>query len=172
MIRIFKLTIYSKHKNFLKKFYNFLIQKLTNLNTNILKKSSIKKSHIKKISLLKSPHVHKKAQEQFEIKTHLKNLTLYTTNNFKLLIFLKKIENILSYDVKIKTEILTYKKIKIDDLKINKYNIFKTLKENKKIFLNKNIKTYEVKKILNFIDFKGESYLLQSLDSSAGRAKD
>lgn len=56
--------------------------------TNLLKKVKLKYSLIslpkkkKKITLLKSPHVHKKAREQFELKLYKKTLFIDNYNNF------------------------------------------------------------------------------------------
>ena len=45
---------------------------------------------IKRITLLKSPHIHKKAKEHFQINYHAYTIQFYTTNNFVNYLYLNK----------------------------------------------------------------------------------
>ena len=56
----------------------------------------------KKFSVLKSPHVNKKAQDQFEFHVYNKQLSLYSFQGLKLIKVLKRIQHKLFADVKIK----------------------------------------------------------------------
>ena len=74
-----QITVCSIDKTLLNIYLSFLENILKKLNlaytsTNLPLKT-------KKITLLKSPHVHKKAREQFEIKKFKK---LFTIKNFKI----------------------------------------------------------------------------------------
>jgi small subunit ribosomal protein S10 len=85
-----QLQIYSVDKTLLAIYLKFL--------NNILKKLNVVYSFTnlplktKKITLLKSPHVHKKSREQFEIQKVKKLITIKYFNKFKylLLLFLNK----------------------------------------------------------------------------------
>lgn len=68
---------------------------------------SNKKPKIKKFSVLKSPHVNKTAQEQFEIKNYEKTLEIYCHQNIFVLFLMKRLSNSLFRDIKIKTKIST-----------------------------------------------------------------
>ena len=61
-----------------------------------------KKQKTNIFTILKSPHVNKKAQEQFEIFVFSKQLTLYSIKKLKYLFYLKKIQESLFSNVKVK----------------------------------------------------------------------
>lgn len=97
----YHITIISKNKNSIKNFFKFFNQILKNLNK--IKKYLKKKHKIKILTILKSPHVNKTAQEQFETRFYLSQITIYySPKNLQLLIFLKKIKVYLFPDLKIK----------------------------------------------------------------------
>jgi ribosomal protein S10 len=166
------LFIRTKNKNSLKKFIYFLSENV-NKNFNSINFYYQKKKKKKIITLLKSPHVNKTAQEQFEMKYFSKKLKIITTQTFKFLIFLKNIKNFLFSDIQIKTkftcnskeQFLSRKKIlNLDNLpfkysiKQNKNLINKNFKDTKtfvkKIYTNKN-KYLNSKNLLKLIDFAG-----------------
>lgn len=81
-----QLQIYSVDKTLLAIYLNFLKNLLKKLNvvysfTNLPLKT-------KKITLLKSPHVHKKAREQFEIQKVKKLISIKDFTKFKYLLFI------------------------------------------------------------------------------------
>ena len=82
------IQIFSKNSNsisnFLKFLYKLKTNKTLNLNFTIVQSSQFKKS--KKLSVLKSPHVNKKAQEQFEYNVFNKQLKIYVSQLNKFLI--------------------------------------------------------------------------------------
>jgi ribosomal protein S10 len=101
---LINIIIYSKNINSIKKFLNFFYKKLT---FKILKyqifKSKFQKPIQKKIlTVLKSPHVNKTAQEQFEYRLFRKQLTLFSYKSGLFLILLKYIKFKLFPDLKIK----------------------------------------------------------------------
>jgi len=61
-------------------------------------------THKRIYTVLRSPHVNKKAQDQFEFRVYRKQLSLYSYQGLKLLMILKKIQCKLFADVKIKIE--------------------------------------------------------------------
>ena len=136
-IKTFKLTILSKNKNSLNHFLLFFNSNAW-INLNSTKKYSQKHTKIKKFTLLKSPHVNKKAQEQFEYKILKKEFIIQTIKNFQCLIFLKKLSFYLFPDINIKL------KHKITNININKLKL--------KFFNPNNFKTnkYQNFKIINF----------------------
>lgn len=97
------LFIKTKNKNSLKKFLYFF-KKNVNKNFNTINLYFPKKKNKKVITLLKSPHVNKTAQEQFEIRFFSIQLKIVTTQAFKFLIFLKKIKNFAFADIHLKTK--------------------------------------------------------------------
>ncbi len=104
------------------------------------------------MSILKSPHVNKTAQELFEYRTYSKTLMINPFKIFKTLILLKKIKTNLFQDVKIK--IISKINTKIDNKKL-----FETIlnpNESCKNFRSSNRKT---KIYLKFYDFYGENLL-------------
>ena len=87
----FTINIYSKNlnslNNFLKIFNNKKIFKKLKIKFfKILYENPVKK---KKLTILKSPHVNKKAQEQFEHKIYKKKLLCFTEQPFLFLIMFK-----------------------------------------------------------------------------------
>lgn len=97
------LFIKTKNKNSLRKFLYFL-KKNVNKNFNTINFYFPKKINKKVITLLKSPHVNKTAQEQFEIRLFTIQLKIVTTQAFKFLIFLKRIKNFSFADIQLKTK--------------------------------------------------------------------
>ena len=95
------ITIISKNKSSIKNFFIFFDQALNNFNT--IKKHLKKKQKRKFLTILKSPHVNKVAQEQFEARLFSNQVSVYySPKNLQLLILLKKIKTHIFPDVKIK----------------------------------------------------------------------
>lgn len=143
-MKIYHLTIVSKNKKSIEKSINFLIKNLKLLKLNVISKNNSDKPKIKRMSVLKSPHVNKKAQEQFEFRLFLTKLIVETTQNFKILTLIKKIKNIVFSDVKIKIT-----------------TIIKTKKTNPLVNSSFNLKRKnETTKFLTFLDYYGEINLV------------
>lgn len=119
------LTIVSKNKNTLKHFLKFFKNNEI-INFNFIQTYFQNKNKKKLLTLLKSPHVNKSAQEQFETRLFSNKVTIYSTKNFQSLIFLKKIKISLFPDIKIKI----------------------------KFFVNKNLESKTQKQLLNPNNFK------------------
>lgn len=82
-MKTFDVIIKSKNQNSIAKLFSLLKKK----KCNNIKKYFQKKTKQKRITILKSPHVHKKAQEQFEQVIYNKQLSLYTIKNLTYLTF-------------------------------------------------------------------------------------
>ena len=118
-----RVCIKSKNKQslikLLKIFKNFINNKNLKLSQTLI--FSQNKKINKVFTILKSIHVNKTAQEQFEFNLFSKSIKIHTFQSLKLLIILKKIQTVFFSDVQIKTKFLIsglYKK-KIIKKKIN-----------------------------------------------------
>jgi ribosomal protein S10 len=118
----YNLTITSKTEESLKNFIFCL--KNPNINYNVISRQFKKKIKKQKFSILKSPHVYKTAQEQFESRFFTTQIHFYSNDNFKSLIFLKKIKNNLFPDIRLKIKISTNKTLarKVDQQIFNPDN--------------------------------------------------
>lgn len=101
---LINITIYSKNYNSIKKFLHFFYKKLTfkTLNYIIFKCKFQKPIQKKIVTVLKSPHVNKTAQDQFEVRIFRKQFTIFSYQSFLLLILLKYLKFFLFPDLKIK----------------------------------------------------------------------
>jgi hypothetical protein len=149
-----------------------LFLKVTNVNFNIIKKYFKKKKESKILTILKSPHVNKKAQDQFEIKYFKKQLTIHSFHNIKFLYFFKNIKNNLFFNIKTKLK-FNIAKNKTKKLKIQiinpinfKIKTYKNLKRPK--YINGKFKTSSesyLNKIQHITDQKKINNLLKIFDS-------
>lgn len=103
-MKFYNFTFSSKNKKSLKFFFITFFNSESNLNSKVIKAQFQKKKKKKFITILKSPHVNKSAQEQFEFKHNFKQLSIYQPKGLKYLYFLKKIKNNGLSDIKIKTK--------------------------------------------------------------------
>lgn len=163
-MKTFNLIIKSKNKNSINNFITFF-----NKNKfDIIQKYSHKKTKKKRLTILKSPHVNKKAQEQFESRMFKKQLTIQITKSYKYLIFLKKLNYNLFPDISIKIQyrknlkLLPLQIFYPNNFKFNKYVILKNLnvknlnqqKQNKK--LHTNLITKKTNFLLKIFDIYGQ----------------
>ena len=173
-MKTFNVTITSKNKNSISDFLLFFNEnKLCNLN--VIKKYFQKKMGRGKLTILKSPHVNKKAQEQFESRLFKKQLTIQTTKNLKYLIFLKKLNYDLFPDINIRLKYIINKKdifklgLKIFNpnyfkmnknynLKDNNFNLQRLNQLKKKTFLLKFLLVKKANHILKVFDLYGELF--------------
>ena len=149
------IDIYSKNFLSLKSFLKVFLNKKTRSKLKlILLKSSLQKTKKKKIfTVLKSPHVNKKAQEQFEHRIYKKRIKCFTFQTFLFLMFLKKIKFYVFSDINIKINIIknfnnSKKKIK------NRLNT-----DNYKL----NFKKLDLTNYLEFFEVYGEFVLKSKL---------
>lgn len=150
------IKLYSKDKNSLKRF----IQLLNKINKNwkdlTFVSKNIKKSK-KKVTVLKSPHVNKTAQTQFQAITYGILIKYSATEVKKNYIMLKKIRNHLFPDVKIKIEQTIFSK---------KTNL---LLKNR--FFPKKVHYYGTHNIINVLEKQKQKNHLLNLSSNKENKK-
>ena len=97
------IILTSKNLNSLNEFLKFFNYFLKKNNPEILKNLKItsKKTRFKKFSVLRSPHVHKQGQEQFELRKFSKKIVINRLLYPRFLVSLKKIKRVLFSDVRI-----------------------------------------------------------------------
>lgn len=89
-MRYIKMCIQSKHQYYIDQFI-ILFNKKSRTFFKSIKQIFIKKKYQPRFSVLTSPHVNKKAQEQFEIKIYYWQMKVQTFELLKLGIFLKRV---------------------------------------------------------------------------------
>jgi len=136
------IYIYSKNKLSITNYLKFLKKYLNKKKLNFKNITFIFKKKIKKtvFTVLKSPHVNKTAQTQFENRLYKTQLTIYSDNYLKLIYFIKYFSENNFSDIKIKIKIIKNK------------NIISILHNINNFFKN-NIKT---KVFLKMLDVLGE----------------
>ena len=107
------LSIYSKNldslTNFLKFFYKFNIKKTLGFNIRISQYQKNKKRTF--FSVLRSPHVNKTSQEQFEYFIYNKKIKIHVSQLAKFIFIFKKINIQTFSDINIKTKFLVNPKL-------------------------------------------------------------
>jgi len=145
-MQILLLIIQSKNKKSLDNFFNFL----TFYVEKKLKIKKTKKQKIVKTTLLKSPHVHKSAQEHFEYRLHKRQILIFLFEMGQFVVFIKKIVNFSFYDVKIVVNHFLHIKHKKTLKFFCLTNFCLSLsKKHNYYYHKKKIKTYSFLKLLN-----------------------
>jgi ribosomal protein S10 len=170
----YQLTITSKNKKSVENCFLFFQNNASEFNLNTIQKYFKKKKKRNILTILKSPHVNKSAQEQFESKLFSKQLSIYSSKNFQFLLFLKKIKTYLFHDVKMKIKFILNKnlseKIKIHILNPTNFKLnvlgkielkkrisYKKKKiKNKHYSLNKNSSLKNIQYLLKMFDMYSE----------------
>lgn len=159
---MYYITVISKNKSSIKSISTFLnnVNNNKNLNLNIIKKYFQKKNKKKVFAVLKSPHVNKIAQEQFEFKVISKQFLIKPTiANFKFLLLLKKIESNLVSDIKIIIKLTSHLNFNKQNFKLFNSNNFKIInaqmhKTHTKKILKLNVKNLKLKNNQDKENFK------------------
>jgi ribosomal protein S10 len=161
------INIKVQAKSYKKKAINCFLKETKNIENikinNILYKKEFKNfKRTKKFSLLKSPHVNKNAQEQFEFRTFILTNFFYAINVDNFFNLIKEINKNKYPEISLKINIVLSKK-KFIDKKIASLNNIKL-----DFFLTKiNSRKKEIKNYLNILDFGGELFLdIKCLSSS------
>jgi ribosomal protein S10 len=173
-MKTLNLLISSKSNKSLNNFLNVFNKNLLIVRSTFVKKTFKKRLKKTVITILKSPHVNKNAQEQFEIKYLTRQLLVSTADSKKFLIFIKKLKTFLFPDIYIKIKLFTNKKksnlnnrnlFNIDNYYSNLVGVHilnriqNNLAGNKKILLNninKKLIIVNSPKILKFFDAYGK----------------
>lgn len=165
------ITISSKNNNSLKSFLKVfkILGQGDGLKLNKTLTVFQKKRFKKVFTILKSPHVYKTAQEQFESILFAKTLKVQSFQVLKILVILKKIQTISFADIKIKTKFSmapsSKKELFVNYLKPKTIQGFsvRVFEQNK----TKNIGLY-----LFIANLYGKCGFRNCLNSSVGRARD
>lgn len=174
-MRQYSLRISSKNEKSLKSFLHFFFNHLKT-KFNIIQKSIPTHNNKKIITLLKSPHVNKTAQEHFEIRLFTKQILTKSFYSEKNLIFLKKILNRLFQDISVNLKFITNTNYEIkllifcsDNFKLPIKKSYRTnLKRRKqkpksKIFNLKKKSLFNLMKFLNTVSVFGEIVTLSTV---------
>jgi ribosomal protein S10 len=158
-----KLILYSKNKKALNKAFLTFFEYISIKNL-LDKKYTQKKTNTHFISILKSPHVNKKAQEQFDFKFFSKELKTHSyLKSFKYLVVSKKIKNNLLSDVNCKIKFSLNNKNK--NLKIFNLNNYKlNITDNNNMSQSRNLKDIKLSKFFDNKMNKKTKQLLKILD--------
>jgi len=170
-MKSFKLIALSYNNKSLNHFLELLKKHLKNEQTNIIKIGRFVKIK-KKVTVLKSPHVNKTAQEQFEKRKKLVKIILTTKNPNKTIIILKKVFNTMFSDVKLFIKyLINSRNCKTNQLYIlkntnfklnfcNKINLNKPLRKKKKKYLYNDKKfIIKFKTYINALNSCGEIFI-------------
>ena len=139
------LTASSSNEKSLNNFLQLLKENFKNQQTSIIKISRFIENK-KIVTILKSPHINKTAQEQFEKREKIVQIFLISKNFNKAIIAIKKILNTIFRDIKLTIKYLTNDHsnknnllgvFKNTNFKINCPNKIRT---NKLLFTKKTIK--------------------------------
>lgn len=106
---LYSINIVSTNQKSLRKFFHLFVKISQITKFGLINKINLRKSK-KKITILKSPHVNKKAQEQFELGYDNYQFNIYSPQELKLILMLKKLQKKLFTDIKIKIRVLSSKK--------------------------------------------------------------
>ena len=99
----YKLIISSKNRSSLYLFIKLFYKKVEKFS--VLRKYFATNSRRKFFTILKSPHVNKVGQEQFQTNTYSKTLNFSVSESLKFLVLLKVIKTNLFLDVKLKLKL-------------------------------------------------------------------
>ena len=171
------ITISSKNNSSLKSFLD-AFKTLSQFDPLRLNKTLtvFQKKRFKKVfTILKSPHVYKTAQEQFESSLFAKTLKIQTYQQLKMLVILKKMQTVSFADIQIKIKLkckkkkhVNYLKQKIPRLTRRHVHYFKCDEGYEGgIKLKNSVVSY-----LFVYNLYGKTCFNSCLNSSVGRAKD
>lgn len=170
------LKIVSKNEKSLDHFSHFFHRHLKT-KFNIIQRPILTRNKRKIITLLKSPHVNKTAQEHFEIRIFSKHFCVELFYSQKTLIILKKILDKLFQDISIRLEFITDLSSQQKNNKLifhpNNYKLFfsnlsktnmkrSTYKTTTKQFYSKKKNLFNLTKFLSTISIFGEILVLTS----------
>lgn len=164
------ITVCSKNKSTFQNFIKFLRNKFPILKLQITLKHTDKKTVRKKITLLKSTHINKAAQEKYEYKIYSYTFQTYSFRTKKYLMLLKKLRNNLFPDIKLditnsisgsSNDRVKYFQPENYKLNLNKLKITQKLNSKNLMITKNNPKTFQL-----YLDFiKKTTNYLKILDS-------
>jgi ribosomal protein S10 len=162
------IIIKSKNKNSLKLFFKasqriFRIKKLKCYKKTVF----FQKKRAKKLfTILKSPHVNKTAQEQFQFNLFSRNLRMKAYRISKVLVVLKKLQSVCFADIQIKI------KFHIDPVINSNLWLYDFDPLNRRYFPSLKLSRDHFRSYLLLFNAFGRNCFKSCLNSSVGRAKD
>ena len=156
----FYFKVSAKESQALKNFFRFISKLKT--SPMIFKHFSGQQKR-KFITILKSPHVNKTAQEQFEFRFYSKRFRVDSFKPLTFFLILKKIKNLSFPGIKVEIKGLFNVKEKNKNLlrSISPDSVFFTSKNNFKVKRQQQ-NLYFQKKYIQLFDYYGENYLKHS----------
>jgi ribosomal protein S10 len=151
------LTASSSNEKSLNNFLKLFKENFKNNKTNIIKIGRFLKNK-KIVTVLKSPHVNKAAQEQFEKREKILQIFLTSKNFNKTIITTKKILNTIFRDIKFTIKYLTNNNSTMNNalvvLKNTNFKIYYTseINTNKSLFSKKEIKNLDAIKFKTYLN--------------------
>jgi len=138
-------------------------------NSNTVVKYFQKKANTKIITVLKSPHVNKKSQEQFETTTFKKHFKITIQNDWKLLCFFRKVSHCMCSDINIKVKQLfkskCFLKKKINTINLENFKIkmhYNSMIKVRNLKFQKKLNLYKKNTMLNLIISKKTNQLFST----------
>ena len=169
-MKTFNIIISTKNKTAINNFILFFIKYL-NFSSNNIQNYFQNKTKRKKVTILKSPHVNKKSQEQFETKLFKSRFTIQVQKKLKNGVFFKKLTHNTFPNVSIKLkQVLASKNMLKFNLNIFNTNNFKigvkiqTKNKPENFKLNKRLNVLKKKTISKYIITKKTTKLFDVLD--------
>ena len=162
---LYSINIISKNKKSLNKFFDIFTRISETTQFGLTNKINSQKSKKKIITILKSPHVNKKAQEQFELSYFNYKFNIYSPQELKLILMVKKIQKKLFTDIKIKINVISSGKISEQkkqkllnplNIKIENLTYYNFSVVNLK---NPSKSTSSAEKYIKSLDIYGETFL-------------
>ena len=148
----FYLKVSSKNKKVLEQFVQFL-SKLKSSSTIL--KHFAKQKQRKFVTILKSPHVNKTAQEQFEVKFYSKQFLINSLKPLTYFLFLKKLKNTSFPGIKLELKGL-FSKLEESEMLLKLTNPDNIITQNKRdLKISNQLKFFQTKYIQLF-DCYGE----------------
>nr|YP_010377295.1 ribosomal protein S10 [Odontella aurita]QYB22944.1 ribosomal protein S10 [Odontella aurita] len=160
------LSVYSNNEKTSKDFLK-LINRLTKIKIFSIQRQKIQKFKI--FTVLKSPHVNKKAQEHFKLFRQKNQIELNLFQIQKFFVLLKKIQTKFFPNISIKVSLYLHKS-RTKKNQINP-NIFK-FEYSKSLLVSDFMNYIKIFDAFGELSLKNMCSKLNSLDSSVGRAKD
>ena len=105
-MELYCLVVKSKSQKSINDFTSFFLASAKTLDLSFVNKYNQKRKKKKVVTILKSPHINKKAQEQFEIRHFSRQVAVFSAQSFKHIVFIKKIKDSLFPGINIQLKLL------------------------------------------------------------------
>jgi ribosomal protein S10 len=117
-----RISVSSNNLKSIKFFFLFCFY-CKNSNLFLIKKYFKRKQKNKILTILKSPHINKKAQKQFEQRVFFRKFTLHSQKLPQYLLFLKKVKAYLFSDIKVEIKFIIQSNVDNQFCNPNNFNV-------------------------------------------------